>query len=84
MIKSRLLRWAGHLDRMEENRSAFKTSTDTPAGKRPLGGPRHRWEDKIRMDFKEICINTRNWVDSTQDWDYWGALVNAALNLRVS
>jgi hypothetical protein len=50
-------------------------------GKRPLGRPRRRWEDNIRMDLKEIGINTRNWVNSAQDRDYWRALVNAALNL---
>jgi hypothetical protein len=55
----------------------------TPAGKRSLGRPRHRWEDNITMDLKEIGINTRNWVDSAQDRYYWKALVNAALNLRV-
>ena len=52
--------------------------------KRPLGRPRRRWEDNIRMDLKEIGINTRNWVGSARDRDYWRALVNAALNLRVS
>ena len=51
--------------------------------KRPLGRPRRRWEDNIRMDLKEIGINTRNQVESTQDRDYWRALVNAALDLRV-
>ena len=68
---------------MEEGRSAFKTLTSTPVGKRPLGRPRFRCEDNIRMDLKEIDINTRNWVDSGQDRDYWRALVIAALNLRV-
>ena len=54
-----------------------------PTGKRPLGRPRHRWEDNIRMDLKVIGINTRNWVDLTQNRDYWRALVNTALNLWV-
>ena len=84
VIKSRKLRWAGHVARMEDYRSAFKILTGTPAGKRPLGKPRRRWEDTIRMDIKEMGINTRNWVDSAQDTDYWRALVNATLNLRVS
>ena len=53
------------------------------AGKRPLGRPRRRCEDNIRMDFKEVGINTRNWVDSAHDRDYWRVLVNSALNLRV-
>ena len=58
--------------------------TGTPEGKRPLGRPRRRrCEDTIRMDLKEIGINTRNWVDSTQDRDYWRALVNATLGLQV-
>ena len=71
VIKSRRLRWAGHVARMEEGRSAFKNLTGTPTGKRPSGRPRRRWEDNIIMDLTEICINTRNWVDSTQDRDYW-------------
>ena len=56
---------------------------DTPIGKRPLGKPRHRLEDNIRMDLKEIGINTRSCVDSTHDRNYWRALVNAALNLPM-
>ena len=54
-----------------------------PIGKRSLGRPRRRWEDNIRMDLQEIGINAENWVDSTQDRNYWRALVNAALNLPV-
>ena len=78
MIKSRRLRWAGHLARMEEDRSAFKILTGTPAGKRPLRRPRRRWEAIIRIDLKEIGVNTRNWIDSAQDRDYWRVLMNAA------
>ena len=52
VIKSRRLRWAGHVARMEEGRSAFKILTGKPTGKRPLGRPRHRWEDNVRMNFK--------------------------------
>ena len=60
VINSRRLRWAGHVARMEEGRSAFKILTGKPTGKRPLGRPRRRWEDCIIMDLKEIGINTRN------------------------
>ena len=83
VIKSRRLRWAGDVARMEEHRSAFKILTGTSAGKRPLGRPRRRWEDNIRMDIKEIGIYTMNWVDLAKDRDYWRALANAALDLRV-
>ena len=77
------MRWAGHVARMEEGRSAFKISTSKPSGKRPLERPRRRWEDNIRIDLEEIGINAGNWVDSGRDRNYWRALVNAALNLRV-
>ena len=60
MIKSRKSRWAGHVARMEEGRSAFKVLTGTSIGKRPLGRPRRSWEDNIRMDLQEIGINSRN------------------------
>ena len=80
MIKSRRLRWAGHVGRMEEGRSAFKILTGNLTGNRPLG---RRWEDNTRMDLEEIGINPGNWVNSAQDRDYWRAHVNAALNLRI-
>ena len=66
MIKSRILRWADHVARMEEGRNAFKILTGKPTRKRPLGRSKHRYNN-IRMDLKEICINTKNWVDSVQD-----------------
>ena len=81
MIKSRRLRWAGYVVRIEEGRSAFKFFTDTPTGNRPLGKPTRRWEDNIRIDRKQMGIIKRNWVDSTQDRDYWRALVILALIL---
>jgi hypothetical protein len=65
VIKSRILRWAGHVVRMEEGRSTFKILAGTPTGKRPLGRPRLRWEDNTRMDF-----NAGNSVDSAQNRDY--------------
>ena len=68
---------------MQEGRSAFKILTGTPTGKRPSGWSRHRWKDNIRMDHKEIGINTRNLVESAQIMDYWTALVNAAFNRWV-
>ena len=83
VIKSRIFRWAGQVARMEEGRSAFKILTHKHTGKRPLGRPRRRLEDNIRVYLKEVVSNTKNWVGSTQDKDYWRVLVNATLNLRV-
>ena len=74
-IKSIRLRWVGHVDRMEEGRSAFKILTGKPTGKRPQGRPRRRWEDNIRMDLEEIGIHAWNLVVSTQGRDHWRALV---------
>ena len=71
----------GRVARMKESRSALKVLTVTPAGKRSLGRPRRRREDNIRLDLKEIDINMKNWVNLTQERDYWRALVNSALNL---
>jgi hypothetical protein len=68
---------------MEEGRSDFKILTGTPAGKRPLGRPKRRWQGNIRIVLNEIGITTRNWANSALDRDYCSALVNVALNLRV-
>ena len=68
---------------MKEGRSAFKILTGKPTGNRPLGRHRRRRGNNIRMGLEEIGINAGNWIDSAQDRNYWRALVNAALNLRV-
>ena len=60
---------------MKEDRSAFKILTGKPMEKRPLGRPRHRREDNIRIDLKETVVNRRNWVTSAQDRNYWGVLL---------
>ena len=70
MIKSRRLRSAGHVARMEEGRSAINILIGKPTGKRPLWRLRRRWEDNIIMNLEEIGINVGNWVDSAQDRDY--------------
>ena len=81
VIKSRRLRWAGPVARMEEGRSAFKILIGKLLGKRPVGKSRRRCEKNIRMDLEDTGINAGNWVDSAQDRDYWRAFVNVALNL---
>ena len=65
------------------NKSIFKILTGKPTRKKHLGGRRRGWDDSTKMDFKELCITTRNSVDSAQDRDYWRAQVNAVLNLRI-
>ena len=61
----------------------FKILRGKATGKSPLGRPRRRWEDNIRMGLEEMGINAGNWVDSAQERDYWRALLDAALNIRV-
>ena len=75
---------ASHVARIEDGRSALYILTGKPTGKRPSGRPKRRWEDNIIINFKEIGINTRNWVELAEDRNYWRASVNAALNLQVS
>ena len=83
VTKFRRLRWASHLARLEEGKGSFNILTGKPLWKRPLGTPRCRSEDIIRMDLKELGVNTTNSVDSSQDRDCWRAIVNVDLNLRV-
>ena len=83
VIKSRRLIWEIRIARMERGRRALYILTGKPTGKRTVGRPRRRWEDNIRMNLKEMDVNTRNWVGSTQDRDNYIALVNSALNVQV-
>ncbi|KAJ4448971.1 hypothetical protein ANN_00363 [Periplaneta americana] len=82
-IKSRRLRWAGHVARMGESRNAYRVLVGRPEGKRPLGRPRRKWEDNIKMDLREVGYDDRDWINLAQDRDRWRAYVRAAMNLRV-
>ncbi|KAJ4430607.1 hypothetical protein ANN_19195 [Periplaneta americana] len=82
-IKSRRLRGAGHVARMGKSRNAYRVLVGRPEGKRPLGRPRRRWEDNIKMDLREAGYDERDWIDLAQDRDQWRAYVRAAMNLRV-
>ncbi|KAJ4446228.1 hypothetical protein ANN_12922 [Periplaneta americana] len=82
-IKSRRLRWAGHVARMGESRNAYKVLVGRPEVKRPLGRPRRRWEDNIKMDLREVGYEDRDWINLAQDRDQWRAYVRAAMNLRL-
>jgi hypothetical protein len=68
---------------MGEERKVYKVLVGKPEGKRPLGIPRHRWEDGIRMDLREICLEDVDWIRLSQDRDRWRAVVSAVMNLRV-
>jgi transcription termination factor 2 len=83
MIKSRRMRWAGHVARMGEKRNAYRIFVGKLEGKRPLGRPRRRWVDNIKMDLREIGWDGMDWIDLAQDRDQWRALVNMVMNLRV-
>jgi hypothetical protein len=83
VIKARRMRWAGHVARIGEVRGAYNFLVGRPEGMRPLGRPRRRWEDSIKMDLREIGFGDADWIHLAQDSDRWRALVNTVMNLRV-
>jgi hypothetical protein len=83
VIKSRRMRWAGHVACMGEGRGLYRVLVWKPEGKRPMGRPRCRWEDNIKMDLQEVVCGSLDWIEVAQDRDRWRALVNAVMNLRV-
>jgi hypothetical protein len=84
IIKSRRIRWVGHVARMGEERNAYRLLGRKPEGKRPLRRPRRRWVDNIRMDLGEMGWGDVDWIGLAQDRNRWRALVNSVLNLRVA
>jgi hypothetical protein len=82
-IKSRRIIWVGHVARMGEKRNACRISVGKPEGKRPLGRPRRRWVDNIKMDLRDIGWDGMDWIDVAQDRDQWRALVNTVRNHQV-
>jgi len=83
VVKSRRMRWAGHVARMGEGRGVHRVLVGKPEGKTPLGRPRRRWEDNIKMDLREVG-GVGDWMELAKDRDRWQALVNTVMNLRVS
>jgi len=83
VIKSRRMRWAEHVARMGEERGVYRVLVGKPEGKRPLGRPRCRWVDNIRMDLQEVGCGYMDWIWRAQDRDSWRTLVSAVMNLRV-
>jgi len=83
VIKSRRMSWAGHVACMGDRRGVFRVLVGKPEGRRPLGRPRHRWEDNIKIDLQEVGCEDMDWIQLAQDRDRWQALVNVVMNLRV-
>jgi hypothetical protein len=83
VVKARRMRWAGHVARMGEVRGAYNILVARPEGRRPLGRPRRRSEDNIKMDLREIGFGDVDQIHVAQDRDRWRALVYTVMNLRV-
>ena len=81
-VVSAVMRWAGHVARMVEERGVYRVLVGKPEGKRPLGRPRRRWVD-IRLDLQEVGCGYMDWIGLAQDRDRWRTLVSAVTNLRV-
>ena len=83
VIKSIRMRWAGHVARMGEGRGVYRVLVGKPEVKRPLGRPRRRCEDNIKMDLQEVGCRCMGWIELAQDRNRWRTLVDAVMNLRV-
>jgi hypothetical protein len=83
VIKARRMGWVGHVARMGEVNGAYNIFVGRPEGRRPLGRPRYRWEDNIKIDLTEIGFGDVDWIHWALDMDRWRALVNTVMNLRV-
>jgi hypothetical protein len=83
VVKSIKMRWVGHVARMGVERGVHKVLVGKSEGKRPLGRPRRRWEDNIKMDFQEVIGGRGDWIDLAQDRDRWRALVSTVRDFRV-
>ena len=81
VIKSRRMRWTGHVARMGKRKSVCRILVQKPEGNRPLGKRRRRWEDNIKMDLQEVGCGGMDWIELAQDRDRWLACVNAVMNL---
>jgi hypothetical protein len=83
MIKSRRMRWEGHVARVGEKKNVYRLLVGKPEGKRPLGRPRRRWTDNIKMVLSETGLGGVDWIGLTQDRYRWRGLVTAIMKLRL-
>jgi hypothetical protein len=84
MIKSKRIKWAGHVARIWETKNAYRILVVTPERKRPLGRPRRRWVDNIKIDLREIGLDGMDWIDLAQDRDQWTAFCEEGDELSCS
>ena len=78
-----LIKWAGRVERMVERTGVYSVLLWKPEEKGPIGRPRRRWDDNIKMDLQEVGCGGMDWIELAHDRDRWQALVNAIMNLRV-
>jgi len=83
VIKSRRIRWAGHVAHMDDRRGVYRVLVGKPEGKRPLERPRRRWEDNIKKSLQEVGCGSMDWIELAHDRGRWRAVVNAVMNLQV-
>ena len=84
VVKSRRMRWVGHIARMVEDTGVHRVLVRKPEGKRPLGRPRRKWDDNIKMDLQEIEGGRWDWMELAQDRDGWRSLVGTVRNFRIT
>jgi len=78
------MRWVGHVANMRDRRGVYRVLVGKPEGKRPLGRPRHSWEDYIKIDLQEVGRGGKDWIDLAHDREIWQALLSVVMNLKVS
>ena len=83
VVKSKRMRWAGHVTLVGEGRGVHRVLVGKPEGKRRLGRPRRRWKDNIKMDLQEVGGDCGDWMELAQDRDRWRELVSTVMNFRV-
>jgi hypothetical protein len=83
VIKSRRMRWDGHVACMGKERGVYRVLVESPEGRRPLGIPNHKWDDNIKMDLRKMGIDGANWIRLAQNMVQWRTFVSTVTNLRV-
>jgi hypothetical protein len=83
VIKSRIMKWAGHVARMLEGTGVYRVLLGKSEGRRQLGRPRRRWEDNIKIDLREVECGGMDWIELAHDTDRWRPPMNAVINFRV-